>query len=472
MSILRRDLVTTGAAALAFSGLARSVRAQTTAVEETYVNQAPGYGPLVKDPNGLFDLPEGFSYQVISQSGETMDDGLFVPQNPDGMGCFPLEGSRVALVRNHELRSNRANHRNWGPAGYHQERAGLLDMTRVYDTDPADGRALPGGTTTIIYDLATRRTVSQRLTLLGTSTNCAGGVTPWGSWLTCEESEDSPGSEPVTKPHGFVFEVPAIASGPVEPVPLKAMGRFEHEAVCVDPRTGIVYQTEDKGDSLFYRFIPTTPGKLAEGGKLQAMALKGKPRGDTRNHESVEWKVGDWREVEWIDLEDVEAPNNDLRVRGHAAGAALIARGEGIFFGDGELYMTATSGGVLKKGQVLRYVPSPDEGKRAERRRPGRLQLFLETDDLKTFNMGDNLVVAPWGHLIVCEDNYSTDLKNHLKGVTPDGKTYTIGRNVFAHNGELAGCCFSPDGEVLFMNIYYPGITLAIRGPWENVRSA
>ncbi|WP_374516146.1 alkaline phosphatase PhoX [Brevundimonas sp.] len=463
----RRRLLAAAPTALAFSGLARHAAAQA-AGEETYLNDIEGYGPLVRDPNRLLDLPEGFTYQVISQSGDTMDDGLFVPGQPDGMGCFDLGDGKVALVRNHELKGSSALHRNLGPGGFHQERIGLLDAARSYDTYK-DGRPLPGGTTTLVYDLQSRRTVSQHLSLAGTSTNCCGGHTPWGSWLTCEETEQTPADSDVTRPHGFIFEVPARASGLVDPVPLKAMGRFDHEAVCIDPRTGITYLTEDKNDGLFYRFIPTTPGRLADG-RLQAMAFKGRPGADTRNQEAREWGVGDWREVVWIDLEDVESPNADLRMRGHADGAALVARGEGIFWGDGELYMTATSGGPLRRGQILRYVPSPDEGAAGEIDRPGRLQLFVESADEKTLNMGDNITISPWGHLVVCEDNYSSDIRNHLKGVTPEGEVYVIGRNVFAGNSEFAGAVFSPDGEVLFVNIMYPGITLAIRGPWTSVR--
>ncbi|HWQ87411.1 alkaline phosphatase PhoX [Brevundimonas sp.] len=464
----RRDLIAGSAAAFAFTGLARNVQAQ--AGGETYVNQVAGYGPLIRDPNRLLDLPEGFSYQVISQAGDTMDDGLFVSGQFDGMGCFPLDGPRVALVRNHELGSSGGLHRNLGPGGFHQERLGLLDPARGYDTYK-DGRPLPGGTTTLIYDLETRRTVRQFLSLSGTSTNCCGGQTPWGSWLTCEETEAAPADADVVREHGYVFEVPAAATGLVAPVPLKAMGRFEHEAVCVDPRTGIVYLTEDKADGLFYRFIPTTPGKLIEGGRLQAMAFRDARGSDSSNNETRIWSVGDWREVVWIDMEDVESPAGDLRRRGHAAGATTVARGEGVFWGDGELYLTATSGGPIKRGQILRYVPSRDEGERGETRRPGRLQLFVESTDEKTLNMGDNLCVAPWGHLVVCEDNYSADIRNHVKGVTPDGKLYTIARNVFTGNSEFAGAVFSPDGQVLFVNIQYPGVTFAIRGPWTSVRT-
>ncbi len=462
MRLDRRTLISSAAAASAFGGLARNVSAQTAASGETYVNQVAGYGPLKVDPNGMLDLPEGFSYRVISQGGDTMDDGLFVPGQFDGMGCFPLEGSRVALVRNHELKGSSAAHRNWGPGGYNQERIDRLDVTRAYDTYK-DGRPLPGGTTTVVYDMATGETISQHLSLAGTSTNCCGGHTPWGSWLTCEETEETPADADVAREHGYVFEVPAAATGLVDPVPLKAMGRFDHEAVCIDPRTGVVYLTEDRVDGLFYRFIPTTPGKLIDGGRLQAMAFKDAPGAITTNHDVRVWSPGDWREVVWIDMEDVESPNGDLRQRGHAAGAALVARGEGVFWGQDELYLTATSGGPIQRGQILRYQPSLTEGE------GGRVQLFVESADEKTLNMGDNLIVAPWGHLVVCEDNYSAQIRNHLRGVTPDGKLYTIARNVFTGNSEFAGAVFSPDGRTLFVNIQFPGVTFAITGPWETV---
>lgn len=464
----RRTLMAGGAAGMAFAGFSRSAQTQTG--QETYLNEVTGYGPLRSDPNGLLDLPEGFSYRVVSQGGETMDDGLLVPGQFDGMGCFALEGTRVALVRNHELKGSSAAHRNWGPGGYRQERVGGIDKAKAYDTFK-NGVVLPGGTTTVVYDTATGETVRQHLSLIGTSTNCAGGVTPWGSWLTCEETEEKPSNADVMREHGYVFEVPADATGLVEAVPIKAMGRFDHEAVAVDPRTGTVYLTEDRADGLFYRFIPDTPGRLIDGGKLQAMVFRDAPGADSSNRETRIWNVGDWKQVGWVDLQDVESPNDDLRRRGHADGAALVARGEGIHWGEGELYMTATSGGPIQRGQILRYVPSADEGQAGERANPGRIQLFVETTDEKVMNMADNLTVAPWGHLILCEDNYSSDIRNHLKGVTPDGKIYTLGRNVFRGNSELCGACFSPDGSTLFVNIQFPGVTFAITGPWDTVRT-
>lgn len=480
MLLDRRGLLTRGAAALAFSGMASHANAHdhqaatagaTSQTSETYFNETAGYGQLQVDPDGVLDLPAGFSYTVVSQAGDTMDDGLFVPGRFDGMGCFALGGSRVALVRNHELKSSDRVHRTWGPAGPQHERLALLPKEKAFDTFK-NGIALPGGTTTLVYDLALRRVESQHLSLVGTSTNCAGGITPWGSWLSCEETEEGPGTADVLREHGWVFEVPSQSSVPVQPVPLTAMGRFDHEAVCIDPRTGVAYLTEDKADGLFYRFLPSRPGRLVEGGRLQAMAFRDAPRSDSTNHRNRLWSVGDWRDVVWIDLDHVESPDGDLRMRGHAAGATLVSRGEGIHWGRGELYLTATSGGELQRGQILRYVPSPNEGQSNEKDTPGRIQLFVESSDEKTLNMGDNLTVAPWGHLIVCEDNYSDTVKNHIKGVTPDGKLYTVARNVMAGNSEFAGAVFSPNGRTLFVNLQYPGLTLAIDGPWTSIHSA
>ncbi|QBX37710.1 DUF839 domain-containing protein [Brevundimonas sp. S30B] len=469
MRMDRRSLLTAGAATLAFGGLGRRAMAQAMG-GETYLNEVAGYGPLRPDPAGVLDLPDGFSYRVISSLGQVMDDGFLVPGQFDGMGCFPLEGARVALVRNHELKPSSSSH--WNRTAWSDDAGRLrrLDPAKAYGRTRA-GQIVPGGTTTIVYDLETGQTVRQHLSLVGTSTNCAGGVTPWGSWLSCEETEERPGTANVAQNHGYVFEVPARETGLVDPQPIKAMGRFDHEAVCFDPATGIAYLTEDKADGLFYRFIPAVRGKLLKGGRLQALALRGAPGADTTNHQTRLWDVGDWREVEWIDLDEIDSPNDDLRSRGRASGAAIVARGEGVDWGDGELYLTATSGGPIKRGQILRYQPSAHEGTDREPEAPGRLQLFVESADEKVMNMGDNLTVAPWGHLIVCEDNYSDEIRNHLKGVSPDGRVYTLARNATGANSEFAGACFSPDGSTLFVNFQHPGLTFAITGPWDRVEA-
>ncbi|MES2035611.1 MAG: alkaline phosphatase PhoX [Pseudomonadota bacterium] len=461
MSLSRRTFFATSAAALAFNGYACAQEMP----EDTYRNDVAGYGPLVEDPHGIFDLPAGFSYRVISQVGETMDDGFLAPDKFDGMGSFALGPDRVILVRNHELKVTDSN---FGPQGLGR-RIGGLDKSRAYDVDD-NGHALPGGTTTLVYNLRTGRTESQHLSLTGTAVNCSGGVTPWGSWLSCEETTTQAGFN-VGKDHGYVFEVPSRAKGLVEAVPLKALGRFRHEGACIDPRTGIVYLTEDRPDSLFYRLLPAARGDLAKGGRLQALGFTDAPEScDTRNWETVGMETAGWRDARWIDLDHVEAPDDDLRLRGARDGAAVFARGEGVFWGKDELYFTCTSGGAASAGQIMRYVPSPREGQADEKDAPGRTQLFVESVDPGVLDYADNIAVAPWGHIIACEDRYSDVERNHLKGVTPQGKVYTIGRNTFRGNAELAGVCFSPDGSTLFVNIYQPGVTLAVTGPWASFK--
>jgi secreted PhoX family phosphatase len=400
---------------------------------------APGrYGPLSPDPAGLIDLPAGFAYRVISTLGDPMTDGGTVPDRADGMGCFDLGGGKLALVRNHELQPQ---HDGGGAQGL------------AYDTVARSLIPLPGGTTTLVLDARTLEVERQFRSLSGTIRNCAGGITPWGSWLTCEEDVSKPNAR-INKDHGWVFEVPATAAGPVDPFPLKALGRFNHEAACVDPATGVVYETEDRADGLLYRFLPNQRGNLAAGGRLQALAIDGLP--DARNWESVSFAPQSWQAVRWIDLDNVEAPEDDLRKRGAAAGATLFARGEGIWMGEGEFYFACTSGGAAKLGQIFRLRPQRDA--------PDRLQLFFESADIAQFNYGDNLTVAPNGHLIVCEDAYSDTVANRIIGLTPAGEPYVLA--LLHEQTELAGACFSPDGRVLFVNVYSPTKTLAITGPW------
>jgi uncharacterized protein len=438
----RRGFVGGGLALSAFGGLAlRAAGAQAAPV---------GYGALTPDPAGLLDLPPGFSYAVLSQLGQRMDDGHLVPDAADGMGCIRLDRRRVALVRNHELRPADLASGPFGPAAAGPRRA--FDRNRA-------GQALPGGTTTIIYNLAARQVESQHLSLVGTIRNCAGGVTPWGSWLSCEEDVTRANGE-VGRDHGWVFEVPARRRGLAEPFPLVAMGRFNHEAAAVDPSTGIVYLTEDREDGLLYRFLPMEYGKLARGGRLQALAFSDSLDDDTRNWSAATMPVGAWRAVRWIDLKGIDSAEDDLRQRGRQAGAAVFARGEGIHVDKGDVFFCCTSGGAARLGQIMRLRPAQGD-------RPESVQLFVESDRPDVLHYGDNLTVAPNGHVIVCEDQSGDMVDNHIRGVSPAGAVYPLAR--LRAQTELAGACFSPDGAILFVNVFSPARTLAITGPWAAI---
>lgn len=467
-SISRRHFLQQSAVvALGFGGLRHFVEEAASATPATPRDlSANGYGPLRPDPRKLLDLPRGFSYRVVSRTGDAMSDGLRVPGQFDGMGAFLGPQGTTILIRNHELEPVKHQDRSaFGPAN---ELLPRLNSAMLYDPGKSRTPGL-GGTTTLVYDTRSGQVQRQFLSLAGTIRNCAGGPTPWNSWISCEETVLRAGETPETgtaeKDHGYNFEVPASATpGLAAPVPLRDMGRFNHEAVAVDARSGIVYQTEDRGDGLIYRFIPRVRGRLALGGRLQALKIKGQKSVDTRNWgDGPTIKPGRIFEVEWIDMRDVESPQDDLRLRGFAAGAARFARGEGIWTGRDAIYFACTNGGPNKTGQIWRYVPSAHEGRMAETAQPGRLELWVEPNNSDIVENCDNVTVAPWGDLVVCEDGGG---QQFVVGVTPRGRFYRIARN--ATNGsEFAGAVFSPDGSTLFVNIQSPGHTFAITGPWR-----
>lgn len=430
-----------------------------------------GFGPLRKDPRGILDLPQGFSYEVISQFGEEMDDGLLIPSRHDGMATFPGDNGAIILVCNHE---NYAVAPRTGPFGSGLRRLAQIDRERVYDF--GNGKSPGnGGTTTIVYDPVARARKRIHLSLAGTEINCAGGSTPWGSWLSCEEIFRDAGSSfeynrlvNREKRHGYIFEVPASSTGLVKPVPIREMGRFEHEAAAVDPASGVIYLTEDRHDSLIYRFVPDEPGKLHQGGKLQALAIKDHPTFDTRNWFGRPLLAANAAlNCQWLDLAEPDVDENDLRLRGQEIGAAMFGRGEGLCYADGEIIITATIGGAAHLGQIFAYRPSPNEGTTAEAAQPGQLRLLLESTENSVLRNADNVIGSPWGDLVVCED---TQGHCGLVGVRADGRQYPVADNSYS-SSELAGVCFAPDGNTMFVNIQVPGATLAIKGPWSKSAS-
>ena len=442
MELSRRHFLwASGAATAAFCGFRSYVEGGRPDL------RAKGFGDLIDDPRGILNLPPGFRYDVISETGEKMDDGFLVPGGHDGMAAFPGPDGKTILVRNHELDADDLRRSPFGRGN-----ALLTQHAPIPLYDPGRGvKPGLGGTTTLVYDTKLRRLERHFLSLAGTWLNCSGGATPWGSWISCEETVQR-AVGPIEKDHGYAFEVPARAEiGVTEPLPLTALGRFRREAVAVDPESGIVYQTEDHAAGLLTRFLPKEPGKLAQGGRLQALKLRDRePRTSNRSGDAP-IVVGRPMPVEWIDLEDVESPRTDLASQGFAKGAAIFDRNEGIIYGNDAVYFCSTTGGERSKGQVWRLKGET-------------LELFIEPNQQALLENCDNLTVAPWGDLILCEDGPGT---NRIVGVTGEGRLYTLALNVF-NLSEFAGATFSPDGTTLFVNIQRPGMTLAITGPWER----
>jgi len=482
-SFLRTSLA--GAAWLATPvGIDRALAAMSTGVRLG----GEDFGPLVPDTDGLLDLPAGFRYQALSAGtsnedrpadasvGSTLSDGSPTPGRHDGMAAFAGPDGLTILVRNHELDVND------GPA---------VDPRRQRPYDPKTA----GGTTTLWVD-PEGRLVKSFASLSGTLRNCAGGRTPWGSWFSCEETVYAPGAvDPVdagldpsvSRPHGYIFEVDSRSENLVNPAPLKAMGRFRHEAVAVDPETGFAYLSEDLADGLLYRFRPhalrrgTKPsalrvGDYASGGVLEALRVVGAPKLLTQNwnlRPAIE--LGESYEIEWMRIEDPDpavdllhvpgdpkhnqAAPSSTRAQGFAQGCAQFARTEGMVYANGAVYLCCTSGGPKGFGQVFRI------GLREQ-----RLSLRVQSEGDAMLDGPDNICAAPWGDLIVCEDNLSRR-ENFLVGVTPQGRCYRIARNAHPRKREFAGACFSPDGSTLFVNVQNPGRTFAIRGPWNSRRA-
>ena len=421
MSNTRREFIrNTGLVSLGFLGLSQFA-ANAAALGFIEGNDLlRSFGPLTHQQGDILSLPEGFKAKVISRKGDRMNDGLLSPGAHDGMGVFKWKKNKMILIRNHELSPGAVAS---GPFGKNNELLNRVSKDDIYDFGKGE-RICYGGTTTMLYDEKLQKVELEYLSLTGTIRNCAGGITPWNSWITCEESTLVKGGEKgmLEKDHGYNFEIFAGDKiGLTAPVPIRPMGRFVHEAVAVHPSEGIVYQTEDSGDSLFYRYLPNKFGDLHQGGKLQCLVITEWASADTRNWEILKtdkFPQNKNFDVHWIDLDNVEAPDDDLRLRGHKRGAARFARGEGIWYGKKELFFACTNGGLKSFGQIFRYIPSKYEGQEREREFPGKLELFLEPNDVNTFQSCDNLTIAPWGDVIICEDKADP----RIIGITHQGQ--------------------------------------------------
>ncbi len=399
--------------------------------------RVPGYGPLVPTPahdTGVVHLalPEGFHYRVISrvgdpstgfttdpQTGETVPVTVPTPGVFDGMGAFPGPNNTTILTRNHE----------------HRERAGELPVvvpdSLRYDPNPS----YRGGNTKLV--VGPDRQVRETIHILGgTSTNCAGGLTPWGTWISCEETFQAPST--TRRKHGYNFEIDASSDGPVRAEPIVRAGCFAHEATAWS--NGTLYQTEDNGKpSGFYRYVPdTTPRKAGDlarsSGRLEAIKVKGV----NVFNADTDATPGESYDVEWVLIDDPDPPSNTVKVQGIAKGMVSFSRLEGCWEAGGRIYFDSTSGGRAGAGQIWEYDPAAE-----------KLRLIFESPDRSVMESPDNLVVVPkTGDIWLQEDGGG---EQFVRGVTQEGEVYDFARGIL-NDSEFCGGCFSANGNTFFLN--------------------
>lgn len=452
----RRAVLRAGALGGLGIAVAGSIQAIAAPEAVALTRRAGGYGALVPDPAGILSLPSGFTYKVVAQAGETvLESGEPSPSDPDGAAVFE-RSEGWALVQNHEIGGS--------------ETYGVPTIEGL-TFDPG----ARGGTTTIVMDKQGNR-VSEYVSLAGTHNNCAGGRTPWNTWLTCEETEQRKGGR-FLEDHGWTFEVDAFDRGANQkPVALKFLGRYSHEAVAVDPN-GTIYLTEDANGphGLYYRWTPPTgfqPGKgalralaLSQGGDtagaLQAMLCT---KGNQKIADLSEaTQVGTTYKVTWVDVPDRLATTTSVRKQfapGEVTGSRKL---EGAYWGDGGAYFVASfarSGDGSKNehdGQVWFYNPKSETVQLKS--------IFGVNPDPNAdtnYDGPDNIALDPNGGLILAEDGNGIQ---HLIGVSTAGKAYPVARNDVSEM-EFAGPTFTKDGQVLFACIQGDGYTFAITGPW------
>ncbi len=429
---------------------------------------ASGYGPLITDPAGLVDLPAGFTYKVLAlqtaigstpatQLGlRTPPENLGpVPGAPDGMGSFyePATG-RTYLVCNHELSTG---------AGVPRSFRG--NPVPTYDS----GIGANGGCTTLVLD-SSMNVIDHVPSIGGTIRNCAGGVTPWGTWLTCEENTSAPSSS-LVKQHGYLFEVDP-KTGLTNAVAYNAMGRASHEAVAIDPLTSNAYITEDTTGSVLYKFVPTDTsqqfGSLGNGGTLFGMKVPG-----INNFAELNTIGQVISGVTWV-----QAPAADVPGLKDTFGVSTsVTRGtklEGCWWIDGALWFAQSYSGAIaatpgpaapaNDGGVFKYDPVAGTLTTITRIAVGGQTVSL-TDGVITQNHvilnPDNIAATPYGGAIWSQDGGGSQ---YLVCLSPNGTFFPVAKN--PANGEWAGAHFSLDGQWLFANQQGRGLTVAITGPW------
>ncbi|MFF0111930.1 alkaline phosphatase PhoX [Streptomyces prasinus] len=351
----------------------------------------PGTGPYgalgAADAHGI-RLPAGFTSRVIARSGQRVPGTSYTWHNaPDGGACY-ADGSGWIYVSNSEV-------------------------------DPS------GGAGAVRFSATGAVTGAYRI-LSGTRQNCAGGKTPWNTWLSCEEVD-----------RGYVYETDPW--GAKAAVRRDAMGRFKHEAAAADPVRGVVYLTEDVSDGCFYRFRPATWGDLSSG-TLEVLVAGSGTSGP----------------VSWARVPD---PSGATATRDQVSGAKRFNGGEGCHYANDTCWFT-TKG----DNRVWQYDAAAQAIELA-------YDDSLVTGGTAPLTGVDNVTGSSSGDLFVAEDGGNLE----ICVITPDDVVAPFLRVEGQSGSEITGPAFSPDGTRLYFSSQRGtsgsssgGITYEVKGPFRT----
>nr|MBA3327431.1 DUF839 domain-containing protein [Solirubrobacterales bacterium] len=401
LTVDRRTLLRTGLAAAGTLALGPAFWREALAAEPARIGAGP-YGPLgAADTNGI-RLPAGFRSRVIARAGLPVPGTDYVWHLfPDGQATYPTADGGFILVSNSE----------------------------VPDALPGEG-----GASAIRFDRDGRSVDAYRI-LSGTSNNCAGGRTPWGTWMSCEETD-----------RGLVWECDPTGRAAATAHP--AMGAFEHEAICVDPGGRRIYLSEDHRDSGFYRFTPTRyPDPSA--GLLEIATL---------NPDGV---------VTWTEVPDPSA--RSVQCREQVPGSTRFRRGEGIWFDSDVVYLATTGDNTVWEYHVGTETME-------------RLYHGAALGDAAPFQKVDNVTVSSSGDLFACEDPGDIGMgiitpereAARFMSVTGTGQRVPEGPPEDVQN-EITGVVFDPSGTRMFFSAqrsFTVGVIYEVTGPFRQDRVA
>jgi secreted PhoX family phosphatase len=455
-TIGRRDVLKAGIGAAGALALAGPFQGLLAHAASGLPPSRPTLGPLVDTPDRAdgvirLALPSGYVYRSFGATGAPMTDGAITPGRQDGMAVFKGPRGRIRLVRNHEQQFSGA------PIG---------DPAKSYDP------VTQGGTTTLEVDPRTRELLGSWVSLSGTSFNCAGGPTPWDTWVSVEETVNGPDVGPdfagagpdFTRQHGYLYEVdPRWGPGEHPRIdPIRSVGRLPHEAAVVDPTTNILYQTEDQFmfPAGIYRYHPPAAARRArrivDGGILEMLRVRG---ATAPTQLGGVLPVGSVFAIDWVripepDFDGGGATNDDairtVSLQGLAQNAAMFARPEGLWYDRGAIFFSCTRGGATQiavnppneyangHGQIWRLDP-----------RRSTLTLIFQSPGADVLDLPDNITMTPRGTIVICED--STDGSNFVRLLDRRGTLATFVQNRFSVD-EFAGAAVSPGGHTLFVN--------------------